>query len=150
VGSRVVRRRDGFTLIDVLVSTSLLLTAALGMTAVTAFIAQMRGVDRERVAALRALDREAAAVELCPFDELLAVQDGRGFPVLKDDAGRVKLRALNGDADGLPGSVTVSVAPDVGDASRLLEVTLRVDWIGSSGPQAVSRTLRISRLGAGA
>jgi hypothetical protein len=149
VGARVEIRRAGFLLVDVLVGTSLLVTAALGMTAVAASTAQLRRLNAERAAALRALDREEAVIESAPFDDLLAVHDGSGFAVLAEDSGAVLLRARAGDADGLPGRVTVAIPDDVGDPSRLLDVTLRVDWTGGFGPQSVTRTLRVSRLGAG-
>jgi len=149
IGARAAVRRRGFTLVDVLVSTSLLVTAALGMTGIASFTAQMRRVNDERAVAVRALDREAAAIEAAPFDDLLDVHDGRGFAVLGEQTGRVMLRAQAGDADGFPGLVTVTVPDDPGDPNRLLDVMVRIDWVGSFGPQSLSRTLRLSRLGVG-
>jgi hypothetical protein len=146
--ARVDRRRGGFTLIDVLVGTSLLVTAALGMSGVAASTMQMRRVNEERVAALQALDREATLIEAAPFDDLLAVHDGRGFGVASEATGRTLLRAQAGDGDGLPGLVTVSVPGAPGDANRLLDVTLRIDWVAGFAPQSVARTLRLSRIGA--
>jgi hypothetical protein len=149
VGARVARRRGGFTLVDVLVGASLLVTATLGMSGVAVFTSQLRRVNEERVIALRGLDREAAALEAAPFDDLLAVHDGRGFDIVDEESGAVVLRAVPDDADGQPGSITVGIPDDPGDPNRLLDVTLRVDWVGSFGPQSLRRTLRISRVGAG-
>ena len=149
LGAHVARRRRGFALIDVLVGTSLLVTSALGMTSVAVFTSQMRQLNDERALALRALDREAALLEAAAFDDLFAIHDGRGFELDAEDAEGSALRCQAGDADGFPGSIAVSVPDEVGDPNRLLDVTLRVDWVGSFGPQTMARTLRISRLGVG-
>ena len=132
-----------------LVGASVLVTAALGMTSVAASTAQMRRLNEERAAATRALDREAARLEAGPYDDLMDQHDGRGFGVDADGVWPESLRAIPDDEDGLPGSIAVSVPDEPGDANRLLDVTVRIDWVAGFSPQNVSRTLRISRLGAG-
>jgi hypothetical protein len=143
------RSRRGFTLIDVLVGSALLVVAVLGLTGVAVSSNELRRSNFERVAALRALGTELATIEAASFGDLLPEHDGRAFDVVAEASGNVMLRSRPDDRDGRPGSVAVSVPDDPGDPDRLLDVTVRIDWVGSFGPQSVARTLRVSRLGVG-
>ena len=53
----------------------------------------------------------------------------------------------NLDPDGLCGQVLVQAAQPLNDATVLLQITVRIDWASRSGPRAITRTIRVSRMG---
>ncbi len=143
------RRRSsgGFTLIEVMVVAMMLAVAILGMSQISNVSAALRALGREKAAAVRTLDRQVAAIQATNFAAIPARWNNTGFEVALEDKGRAILHPLPGDADGMPGNVSVS-APN-GDPSQLLEIRVRIDWNGAHGPQHVQRIVRLSALGAG-
>ncbi|HET6165173.1 MAG TPA: prepilin-type N-terminal cleavage/methylation domain-containing protein [Planctomycetota bacterium] len=138
----------GFTLIEVAVSIVLLVVGLLTLAQVALTIRSMKRADDERELAANALLDQLHAIETTPFADLAATFNGRAFDVFQEGAAAPALRSLPGDVDGKPGAIAV-VAPDPPkDPTRLLEATVRVDWVGSFGPQHLVRSLRISRPGA--
>lgn len=146
--SRNSRGERGFTLIEVAVSIVLLVVGLLTLAQVALTIRSMKRADDERELAANALLDQLHAIETTPFGDLVATFNGRAFDVFQDGAAAPALRPLPGDIDGKPGAIAV-VAPDPpNDPTRLLEATVRVDWVGSFGPQRLVRSIRISRPGA--
>ncbi|MCA8973241.1 MAG: hypothetical protein KDC98_00900 [Planctomycetes bacterium] len=64
----------------------------------------------------------------------LPTLDGVGFDIPGVNGEPGALRALPGDADGLPGLITVAVESSSG-GETLYRITLAVDWLGAAGEQ---------------
>ena len=142
------RGQRGFTLIELAVAIVLLVVGFLSLAQVTLTIRTMKRADDERELAANALLDQLHAIEVTPFEDVVATFNGRAFDVFVEGAASPALRPVPGDADRKTGSVDV-VAPDPpNDPTRLLEATVRVDWTGSFGPQRLVRSIRISRPGA--
>ena len=86
-------------------------------------------------------------MEATPFAQVQAQHHQRGFAVMNDDGQQQMLQPLVGDQDGLCGQVLVQAAQPLDDATVLLEITVRIDWASTSGPRALTRTIRVSRIG---
>jgi hypothetical protein len=138
----------GLTLVDVAVATVLLVVGLVSLADVALTLRSMGRADAERSVAANALLEQAHAIETTPFQGLIAAHDGRGFAVGIDGQAGAALRAVPGDADGLPGSISVIAPNPPNDPARLLEATVTIDWQGSFGPQRMVRRILISRLGA--
>jgi hypothetical protein len=134
------------SLVELLIATVILTTAVLGLSIVSVTTADLRATGLEKSAALHAVERELAAVEATSFGTIVATHDGRGFSVSLPGAANAALRAIVGDADGLPG--TISITAPTGDAAHLLEIRVRIVWQGRHGTQQVARIFRLSSLGA--
>lgn len=139
-------RRGGFTLIEVLIATAILVTAVLGLANVSVATGALRSTGVQKAAAIHAVERELAAVAATPFATIAATHDGRGFSVVLPGEATAALHALKTDGDGLPGVIHVT-AP-TGDPAHLLEIKVEIDWQGRSGPQHFERTIRLSSVGA--
>lgn len=139
----------GFTLVEVMVGISILAVSILGIASFAATSQRLTRTAEEKDAAREALAAKLQEVEGTPFAQIQATHDGTGFAVTKAGAANNMLRPLPGDADGLPGSVTVTVPPNPGDPSRLLQVVVRVDWQGPNGPRSMSQAVLLSVTGAG-
>ena len=147
---RPARRRDerGFTLVELAVATVILVVGVLTLAHVALTIRAMHRADDERAMAATALLDQLHAVETTPFGNVAANFDGHGFDVVLPGEASPALRALPGDPDGKAGLVTVTAPDPPKDPAELLEVTVRLDWDGSYGPQHLERHVRISRPGA--
>lgn len=149
--SKIRKRRlgaAGLTLVDVAVATVLLVVGLVSLADVALTLRSMGRADAERAVAATALVEQTHLIETTPFLTLLATHDGRGFEVRIDGQAGIALRALPGDADGLPGSIAVIAPNPPNDPARLLEATVTIDWEGSFGPQRLMRRILISRVGA--
>jgi hypothetical protein len=142
------RRRGGFTLVEVAVATVLLVFGLLALAEVAFTIRSMTRADRERALAGAALLEQARAIETTPFAQIVTTHNGRSFTVTIDGQATPALRALPGDLDGMPGSISVVAPTPPNDPFRLLEATLSLDWQGSFGPQRMQRRIRIAHSGA--
>jgi hypothetical protein len=140
-------RAGGFTLVEVLVVATTLAVAILGMSQISSISAALRKSGQEKAAAVRALDREVAIVTATNFTAIPGTWNNAGFEVTLEESGKAILHPLAGDADNMTGNVVVT-AP-TGDASKLIEIRVRIDWAGTHGPQHVQRIVRLSALGAG-
>jgi len=143
------RRQGGFSLVELMVGLSIFVVSLMALIQIAAVTNQARRASRERQAAWLAVTEQLRQVENTPFANLQATWNGRGFPIFLEDSVNAGLRALPGDPDGLPGLVSVTVPASMNDPNLLLEVTVRVDWVASSSPQTISRSVRISLPGAG-
>jgi type II secretory pathway pseudopilin PulG len=147
--SRPRRQREaGFTLVETLIVVTTLAIAVLGLTNVAVSTAQIRQIELQRATAARVLEREIREIESADFATLQATYDNHGFDVVLEGRTVAMLRAVKGDADGLTGHVTVRVPSPPNDPTKLLELEVRIDWLGSNGPQHLQRSIRRSRLGA--
>jgi len=112
------RRRAGFTLIEVIVASAVLVIGCLGLASAITSSSRLMELNRERGLAHEAARAELESLENATFGEVFArfnaakaddpavgTSPGRNFAV----AG---LNAVRGDADGLPGEV---IFPTVGD-----------------------------------
>jgi len=136
----------GFTLIEVLVATVILVTAVLDLAQVSVATNQLHSTGLEKAAAIHAVERELAAVAATNFTTITATHDTRGFSVTLPGMVNAALRSIKGDADGLPG--TIRITAPTGDPAHLLEIRVVIDWQGRHGPQHYERTIRLSSLGA--
>jgi hypothetical protein len=141
------RRESGFSLVETLCVSTTLTVAVLGMTQVAVTATTLHQVGVQKAAAIEQVEEELGTILSTDFEDVAATHHLRGFGVRLDGATNDAFRAIAGDADGQPGLVTVS-AP-TGNAAELLEVRVRLDWIGVNGPQHLERVQRLSRLGAG-
>jgi hypothetical protein len=135
------------SLVETSCAAAILALAIAGLTNVAATSASLHKLGVQKAAAVRAVERQMAAVVASNFATLPATWNNVGFTAgLEGEAGAA-LQAVKGDADGLPGSIVVS-AP-TGKPTELLEILVRVDWQAPHGPAGVSRRLLISRIGTG-
>jgi Tfp pilus assembly protein PilV len=141
------RREAGMSLVETACAVAILAIAIAGLTNVAATTASLHETRLEKDTALRAVEKELSLVASSAFATIQATYNNAGFDVAQDGHGGAGLDALKGDADGKPGHVTVT-AP-TGDATKLLEVAVRVDWNSRHGPQSVERRVRLARLGTG-
>lgn len=146
-GTRLAPGQTGFTLIDVLISAAIMVIALSGATNAVISAAQMRKLQAENIRIAQAVSTEMANVEATSYDQIMAQHNGRSFPVLHPLTGRTVYRAQDGDVDGLPGLVTITAPPPFNDPTVLIEITVRIDWVGSFGPRSEVRSLRLSRMG---
>ena len=98
----------------------------------------------EKNAALASLERKSQEIEATAFAQVLATHHGTAFTVTAPGMVTNMLRPAPGDADGMPGSVTVTAPDPPNDPGLLLQVTIRVDWVGVAGTQSLVRTLLMS------
>lgn len=145
IGTRRARV-GGFTLIEVMIATVILVTAVLGLANVSVTTGALHNTGVEKAAAIHSVERELAAVAATAFATIQATHDGRGFSVTLPGEANAALHALKTDGDGLPGLIRVT-AP-TGDPAHLLEIRVVIDWQGRNGPQHYERTIRLSSIGA--
>ena len=142
------RGERGFTIVELSVTIVLLVVGLLSLAQVSLTIRSMKRADDERELATNALLDQLHAIETTPFGDLVATYNGRTFDVFQEGAAWPALRPLPGDLDGKPGGIDVVAPNPPNDPARLLEATVRVDWVGSFGPRHLVRSIRISRPGA--
>jgi len=136
------------TLVDVSVSIVLLVVGVLSLAQVALAIRSLNRTDEEKAVAAAAIQEELRTIETTPFASILATHHGRSFDVVLDGAANPALRALPGDLDGRPGSVTVTAPDPPNDPELLLEATVVLEWEGSCGPRRLARRIRVARSGA--
>jgi len=113
-------RRAGFTLIEVIISSAVLVIGCLGLSAAITSSARLMELNRERGLAHEAARAELETLENSTFGDVFArfnattaddpvgiTSPGRNFAV----AG---LNAVRGDPDGLPGEVVFPTLGDLG------------------------------------
>ena len=111
------RRRAGFTLIEVVISSAVLVIGCLGLSAAITSSSRLMELNRERALAHEAARSQLEAIENATFGQAFArfnataaddpagvTSPGRNFAV-------PGLNAVRGDADGLPGEI---IFPTVG------------------------------------
>lgn len=143
---RRTRRDQGFSLIDVLIANTILVITVLGLCATGSKIGDVQRTTRERLWIERALQEKAQEVEATSFQDLVATYDGAGFDVFGPGEAGKAFATLPGDGDEFVGSISVKAAEPYADASKLVEVEIRVDAKGKS-EWHLRRVLRLSRGG---
>ena len=126
----MVRKTEkGFALAELMMGAVLMVTSLGAIASLFLSSVSLREVDRELEAALTACQNALETLRSTPIADL-PTQDGGAFEV-------PELNPVTGDADGIPGSITVTV--DSTDGTRTIyRVTTRVDWQGRSGTQDFS------------
>jgi hypothetical protein len=134
-------------LLDVVVGASLLAAAGLAAAQMVLDTSSLRQACAVRRLVIETISEELKRIEGSVFEQVRADHDGRGFAVAEDEPGGMHLTAPPGDADGLPGLVTVTVPDPPNDPGELLEVTVRIDWFDGAASHSVTRSLEVSRVG---
>lgn len=118
----------GFTLLEILIASSVLAIVAVGSAAaIVATPRIMRNAD-ESTSIRAAVHGMVSELTAAGFGDVLATYDGTGFAV-------PGVTAVKGDADGLPGLITFE---SVGAGNALYyKITLSVEWDGINGVQTV-------------
>lgn len=145
-------RRSGFTLIEVIVASAVLVIGSLGLSAAITSSARLMELNRERGLAHEAARAELESLENSTFTQVFArfnatkaddpagvTSPGRGFAV----AG---LNAVRGDPDGLPGEIIFPTVGDLGvqltesyaDSRFRMPGDLNGDGLASAGAMAGS------------
>jgi hypothetical protein len=140
-------KQRGMMLLDVVIGASLLAAAGLAAAQLVLDTSSLKQACAVRRLVIETISEELKRVEGSVFEDLRADHDGRGFAVQDDEPIGMRLTAPPGDADGLPGLVTVTVPDPPNTPDELLEVTVRVDWFDGTATNAVVRRLRVSRVG---
>jgi len=133
------------TLIETACAAAILALAVAGLTNVSATSAALHRAGVEKAAAMRAAERQLSTILASDFATLTADWDGTGFAAGIEGKAGMALRSLPGDADEMPGSVSIT-AP-TGNAAELVDILVRVEWVSAHGPANLTRRMRLSRLG---
>ena len=132
----------GFTLLELMIGTIVMSVSLLGMLGLIE-----SGFGASRAARELTHAENGAVLKLeqirnlarTNFSQVLTTYSGsaaaRNFAV-------PPLAAKIGDADGMPGRVTV--APSAVGGTNLVDVTVRIDWRGANGPRSYELTSRLS------
>ena len=140
-------RRRGFTMLDVLAGSLIVLISVIGLAQAATSAMQLRRAHQEKLGAAETLTDQIATIEATAFNQIVADHGGRAFDVVDADFVNPMLNSVAGDPDGRTGLVVVNVINDLALPGAMLEVIVRIDWAGTTGDQALTRTLRISRIG---
>lgn len=125
------RSESGFTLVETVMALAVLTVLLLATSTTLAATARASAATRERALAAEAARGQIEEIVAWPdFASVQATFDGLGFAAV---AGARTLAARAGDADGLCGRVTVRPA-----GAGLLRVSVRVEWRGLAGEDAVA------------
>lgn len=124
---------SGMTLVEVTIATTLVMVLLAAISSATTSQGRLRRLAEERNLAMVAARNTLEEVRNTDF-EVLPTLDGRAFDVAGSNGGAGGLRPVPGDADGLPGRI--SVATDQSSSGETLYmVSVTVDWDGSGGAQ---------------
>ncbi len=123
-------RREGFTLLEIAISVTLLVVLALGVIAFFALSEKMQSTSRAReVARVAAVSKMEEIMAWLDYDTLTAAFSATSFPAWP----------LIGPGGAPPGAVSVDSAnPD------LLLVTVTVAWEGSGGDDGLELSTTIA------
>ena len=135
-------QRAGFTMLELMIGTVVMSVSLVGMLGVIGAGFGMSRSAREFAAA-----RTAAVKKLEQIRELSRTNFVQVVPTYSGNSATRNfavspLSATVGDADGFPGRVTV--APSALGGTKLLDVTVRIDWRGASGARSYELTSRVS------
>ena len=131
----------GFTLVELLMGTVLMVVGLVGVMSSTIRLHGLQRLDTEIDQAFQACRTNLEELRAVPITALPGY-DGRGFAVPGPDGVTPILRAVPGDADGLPGEIHVTV--DQSAAGYVLyKIRVVVTWRGASDRHTVElSTLR--------
>ena len=129
-------RQRGTLLVELTIASLLVVTALGAIITIFLGTADLRQLDREIYLAFEAARKALEEVRTVDIANIMTL-DGTGFEVKSDNGSNDALAPVPGDADGLPGSISVAVENTSG-STTLYRVTTTVDWRGSSGDQNFS------------
>jgi len=130
-------RMSGFTLVEVTVAGFVLTIASVGLAVTLAQGAALSKNPRSEITARHAMQAVLAEIQSTTFAEVGTRFHNVGFPV-------ADLKAVPGDADGLPGEVVFGYGPE-GDTSYYT-VTVRVRWQVGGGERVVESVRYVSNM----
>lgn len=121
------RRRDAFTVIEVLIASMVLAIALIGLISAFARAAWLNANAKETSMAINGCRKEMDVIRATFFNTIVTTYapPNDNFPV-------EGLLAQPGDPDGLPGKVTVT------SAGAMLTITCTVSWRGVAGDRQIS------------
>ena len=126
-------RQRGFALLELIIGTAVIATSLGAIVSLTVRQSKLRRADSELHLALTACRTTLESLRTMKLTDIEAL-NGTGFDAL-DLLGKAGgLRAVPGDADGLPGILIVTTDKTSG-AVKLLHVVARVTWAGAAGRQ---------------
>ena len=134
-------------LLDVVIGASLLGAAGLAAAQMVLDTTSLRRACAVRRLVIETVSEELKSIEGSLFEDVRADHDGRGFAVKEDEPGGMELTAPPGDADGLPGRISVTVPDPPNEPGELLDVIVTVDWFDGTATNQLVRSLRVSRVG---
>lgn len=127
-------RCAGFTLIELMSVLVLMTVGILGVLTTATRVNALRKLDEELALAVRACQSTMEEIRGLPIAQVPAL-NGVGFDVPGREGQPGGVAPVPGDADGLPGRITVAV-DQTGGGVTLYRVTLDVDWSRGNGKQA--------------
>jgi len=125
----------GFTFVEVLVASAILAVISVGIAGALVQAPRISRAAREEMSARSMMCGMVSELSAAPYSGMAAAFTGTGFEV-------PGLKAIAGDADGLPGSVLVEEVVEGG--ARFYRVTISVDWHGVSGDRSLASVHYIS------
>lgn len=134
----------GFSLVELMIGTVLMAAGLAGIMTATIRLHELQRQDTELGHAFRSCRANLEELRAVPLSELPAL-DGTGFDVLMPDGRSAGLDPVEGDSDGLPGEIHVTL--DQSTATReLYQIRVVVTWDMASRAQSVElQTLRGGR-----
>jgi prepilin-type N-terminal cleavage/methylation domain-containing protein len=121
--------RRGFTFVEVLVASAILAVICVGIAGALVQAPRVSRAAREEMSVRATMRGMVSEVSAAPYSGMSATFTGTGFDV-------PGVEAMDGDADGLPGSVLVEEVNDGG--AQYYRVTLSVNWHGVNGDRSLA------------
>ena len=131
----------GFSLVELMIATVVMVIGLVGIMNSCVHLNALQRLDAEVALSYRACLRNLEEVRAMPMATILTM-NGTGFDIPGANGATKALRAQKGDADGLPGEITVvRLATDAGRS--LYRITATARWQGSSGNSTVELTTMV-------
>ena len=128
VETRTREPEHGSSLVEMLITSVIVVVLMVALLSATMNHTRQRRVNGERNLALVAALNTLEQARTVPYANLPSL-NGTGFDVPGPNGQPAGLRALPGDADGMPGRISVVLDLSYGGA-QVYRVTARVDWQG--------------------
>lgn len=126
-------RETGTSLVELMLGAAIVITLLLAISTSVVSQTRLRRLSEERNLAMVACRNTIETLRDVDFATLPGLT-GNGFDILGNNGNGGGLTPVPGDADGLPGRITVTVDQTSGGETLYL-ITLTVDWTGVNGVQ---------------
>lgn len=126
-------RETGTSLVELMLGAAIVITLLLAISTSVVSQTRLRRLSAERNLAMVACRNTIENLRDVDFATLPGLS-GNGFDVPGNNGSGGGLAPVTGDADGLPGRITVTVDQSSGGETLYL-ITLTVDWTGVNGVQ---------------
>jgi type II secretory pathway pseudopilin PulG len=126
-------QESGTSLVELMLGAAIVITLLLAISTSVVSQTRLRRLSEERNLAMVACRNTLESMRDVTFATLPSL-NGNGFDIPGNNGGAGGLSPVAGDADGLPGRITVTVDQSSG-SEKLYLITLRVDWTGINGTQ---------------